>query len=183
MRVERYSTRGKAMTQQLTFVILSTGLETFKELRGALVDASRTRACSRAATTPSSSSPRSCACAPRPPSSRSARRRRAGLKFVERIAAECPQHGDHLRLARRLARSHPAQPARRRARVFAPARHRRRVQNGARAHGRVLRRPAGSAEEARPRRSPSFPARAAAARPSSPPTSPPRSARRPCSLI
>src|SRR5256714_9794353 len=28
--------RGQAMTQQLTFVILSTGLETFRELRGAL---------------------------------------------------------------------------------------------------------------------------------------------------
>src|SRR5437763_17097154 len=35
-REGRQEQRGQAMTRQLTFVILSTGLETFRELRGAL---------------------------------------------------------------------------------------------------------------------------------------------------
>ena len=78
------------MTQQLTFVILSTGLETFKELRGALNNEPRARLLAGgddadqlfdeiARLRPSAAV---VALGPAPD---------AQLKFVERVASQCPQ--------------------------------------------------------------------------------------------
>jgi pilus assembly protein CpaE len=78
------------MTQQLTFVILSTGLETFKELRGALNNEPSTQVLAGGddaeqlfgEITRLKPSAAIVALGPSPD---------AHLKFVERIAAECPR--------------------------------------------------------------------------------------------
>src|SRR5918997_905005 len=78
------------MTQQLTFVILSTGLETFKELRGALNNEPSTQVLAGGDAaeqlpgeiTRLNPSAAIVALGPSP---------EAHLKFVERVATECPR--------------------------------------------------------------------------------------------
>jgi hypothetical protein len=105
---------------QLSFVILSTGLESLKELRGALTSNERTRLLA-GGDDAEQLHPEIMRLRPNAAIITLGAQPESALKFVERLALRMPADGDHLRFTRCVARSHPALFACRGARLSAPA--------------------------------------------------------------